>query len=61
MRSRITSEQSFALCRFGLGCVGVSAESWPLFGWIMFTRTDTLVSNETQNGLDVTLVEIRSY
>ena len=27
----------------------------------MFTRTDTLGSNETQNGLDATIIELRPF
>jgi hypothetical protein len=68
IRRRTRNRQRFALCRFALGCAGAvivafSAVkgSWPLFGWTTFTRTGTLVLNETQNDLDMTIIEIRAF
>jgi hypothetical protein len=48
IRQRTQVRQRFALCRFGLGGAGMSAGSWPLFGWIMFMRTDNVVWSKPQ-------------
>ena len=43
-----TKQAAFCVMAFRFGCVGMIAESWPLFGWIMFTRTDTVGRRKMQ-------------
>jgi hypothetical protein len=43
----------------GRGFRGVDS-AWPLFGSIMFTRTDKLVSQQTQSA-SMTIIEIRPF